>query len=77
MEQGTDPKTGLPSQIPMPKQVFNIKRIAEEVAKEMFEITDPDDYIIQEEVEQKMEEMSVPPASVAPTGMLPGESPNV
>jgi hypothetical protein len=48
MEQGTDPKTGMTTQMPVPKPIFNIKRIAEEVAKEMFEITDPDDYMAEE-----------------------------
>lgn len=41
-----NPKTGQMQQVMVP--IFDLKRIAEEVAKDMFEISDPQDYLYQE-----------------------------
>lgn len=61
---------------PIQKPIFNVKRIAEEVAKEMFEITDPEEYVVQEEpkVEPKMPSMGSPEITDNLNPTVPPES---
>lgn len=43
---GVDPKTGQPAPITSQRPVFDIRKIGKDVAKEVFQISNPDDYMM-------------------------------